>query len=430
MWRSVASNAITLFIVVLVMLAGLLAWGKRQYEGPGPLAEAACVKVEKGASLGAVSQTLERQGVVSDARIFRIGADYTEQGKGLKFGNYLVPPASSMGQVLDILTAGGQSTCGREVNFRIGVAKAEIILRDLDPAQNRFVEVASFEPSTEAAPKAYLDAQADGDLRYRITLAEGVTSWQVVEELKRADFLDGTVAARPEEGSLSPDSYEVTKGADRAGLIADMQKRQSATLAELWATRAEGLPYKTPEEALVMASIVEKETGIPEERPRVASVFVNRLEKGMKLQTDPTVIYGVTKGEGVLGRGLRQSELRRQTPYNTYVVAGLPPTPIANPGRLSIEAALDPDKTGDLYFVADGSGGHAFAATLAEHNANVARWRAIEAGQGRTAQRACRATERARLTRAVAASVGRSGISRARRPDRTTQTLTPRAPSP
>ncbi len=382
MWRSVASNALTLFIVALVMLAGLLAWGKRQYEGPGPLAEATCVKVDKGASLGTVSQTLARQGVVSDARIFRIGADYTEKGQGLKFGSFLVPPQSSMAEVLGILTEGGQSTCGAEVNFRIGIAKAEIILRELDPAQNRYVEVASFEPSTEAAPKAYLDATGEADMRYRITLAEGVTSWQVLEELKRADFLDGTIAARPAEGSLSPDSYEVTKGADRADLIADMQKRQSAVLADLWAARAQGLPYKTPEEALVMASIVEKETGIPEERKHVASVFVNRLEKGMKLQTDPTVIYGVTKGEGVLGRGLRQSELRRETPYNTYVVAGLPPTPIANPGKLSIEAALNPDTTPDIYFVADGTGGHAFSATLAQHNANVAKWRAIEAGQG------------------------------------------------
>jgi UPF0755 protein len=139
------------------------------------------------------------------------------------------------------------------------------------------------------------------------------------------------------------------------------------------------LPYKTPEEALVMASIVEKETGVPEERKRVASVFLNRLAQGMRLQTDPTVIYGITKGEGVLGRGLRQSELRRATPWNTYVIEGLPPTPIANPGRLSIEAALNPETTDYLFFVADGTGGHVFATTLAEHNANVAKWRAIEA---------------------------------------------------
>ena len=158
-----------------------------------------------------------------------------------------------------------------------------------------------------------------------------------------------------------------------------MEENQAQILAELWQARAEGLPFDTPEEAMVLASIVEKETGVPEERRQVASVFVNRLERGIRLQTDPTVIYGVTNGQGALGRGLRQSELRRETPYNTYVIDGLPPTPIANPGRASIEAALNPDATDYLYFVADGTGGHAFAETLAEHNENVARWRAIEA---------------------------------------------------
>jgi UPF0755 protein len=161
--------------------------------------------------------------------------------------------------------------------------------------------------------------------------------------------------------------------------------RQTADLAEAWAARAEGLPYKTPEEAMIMASIVEKETGIPEERQQVASVFINRLAQGMKLQTDPTVIYGITKGEGILGRGLRQSELRRETPWNTYVIDGLPQTPIANPGQAAIEAALNPDTTKYLFFVADGTGGHAFAETLEAHNENVAKWRAIEAERGEEA---------------------------------------------
>jgi UPF0755 protein len=383
MWRAIASNALTLFIVLLVMAAGLLAWGRKEYSGPGPLTDAACVKVDRGASLSSVSRTLESNGVVSDARIFRIGADYSGKGTGLKFGSYLVPAGASMAEVLDIVTAGGQSTCGREVNFRIGIASADVILRELDPASNRYVEVVSFDPTADAAPEAYVNAVDDKDLRYRVTLAEGVTAWQVVEMLRRAEFLDGTVAERPDEGSLAPDSYEVVRGGDRAALIAAMQDKQSKAVAELWAERAEGLPYATPEEALIMASIVEKETGIPEERKQVASVFVNRLRKGMKLQTDPTVIYGVTKGEGILGRGLRQSELRRETPYNTYVIDGLPPTPIANPGRLSIEAALHPDDTPFVFFVADGSGGHAFAETLEEHNANVVKWRAIEAEQGK-----------------------------------------------
>ena len=382
MWRSVASNALTLFIVGLIAAAGALAWGRKQFTGPGPLVASVCVKVEKGASLSAVSRSLEDQGAVSDARIFRIGADYSEKAAGLKFGSYLVPPGSSMQSVLDILTAGGQSTCGREVNYRIGVTSSQIVLRELDPADNRYVDVVAFDPVAEAAPAVYVDAAADGDLRWRITLAEGVTSWQVVESLKRADFMEGTVAAVPLEGSLAPDSYEVDKGGDRATLLAAMQESQKLILAGLWDDRAEGLPYKTPEEALIMASIVEKETGVPEERKQVASVFLNRIAQGMKLQTDPTVIYGLTKGEGALGRGLRQSELRRETPYNTYVIDGLPPTPIANPGKLSIEAALNPDTTPFIFFVADGSGGHAFATTLEEHNVNVAKWRKLEAAQG------------------------------------------------
>ncbi|MFT6119249.1 MAG: UPF0755 protein [Yoonia sp.] len=158
-----------------------------------------------------------------------------------------------------------------------------------------------------------------------------------------------------------------------------MTSAQSQILAEAWAGRADGVPLASPEEALILASIVEKETGVAEERRQVASVFVNRLNQGMRLQTDPTVIYGITQGEGILGRGLRQSELRRETPWNTYVIPALPPTPIANPGRASIEAALNPDSTPFIFFVADGTGGHAFATTLADHNRNVQVWRAIEA---------------------------------------------------
>ena len=384
MWRSVASNALTLFIVVLVVASGLLAWGRQAYSGPGPLADAICFKVEKGASLGQVSRALQTEGAVSDARIFRMGANYSAKATALKFGSYLLPAKASMGQVLAALTDGGQSTCGREVNFRISVAKAEVVLRELDPVSNRYEEVVKFDPAVDAVPAEYLDAAQASDLRWRVTLAEGVTSWQVVDALKRADFLEGAVDAVPAEGSLSPDSYEVEKGSLRADLVAEMTLRQAANLAGLWAARADGLPYDTPEQALIMASIVEKETGIPEERKQVASVFINRLRDGMKLQTDPTVIYGLTKGEGLLGRGLRQSELRRETPWNTYVIDGLPPTPIANPGRLSIEAALNPDTTRFIFFVADGSGGHAFAETLAQHNENVTKWRAIEAQQGLT----------------------------------------------
>jgi UPF0755 protein len=382
MWRSVASNALTLFIVILVVAAGILAWGREEFRGPGPLTDAICFRVERGASLSAVSRALEAQGAVSDARIFRIGADYSESASGLKFGSYLVPQGASMREILVLLTAGGQSTCGREVNFRIGVTSADVVLRELDPVTNRYVEVVKFDPAIDAAPQGYVDVAQDPDLRFRVTLAEGVTSWQVVESLKRADFLTGDIAGVPPEGSLAPDSYDVASGGARADLLVRMTEAQKQTLALLWAARAEGLPYASADEALIMASIVEKETGIADERPQVASVFVNRLARGMRLQTDPTVIYGVTNGEGSLGRGLRQSELRRSTPFNTYVIDGLPPTPIANPGRLSIEAALNPATTPYIFFVADGSGGHAFAVTLQEHNENVARWRAIEAQQG------------------------------------------------
>ena len=378
MWRSVASNALTLFVVLLAVAAGVLAWGRKEFTGPGPLADAVCIKVERGASLAQISRVLETRGAVTDARIFRIGADYADRSDDLKFGSYLVPPGASMSQVLEIVTAGGQSTCGREANFRIGVTGADIVLRELDPATDSYVEVVKFDV-TQPAPAAYVDAAGEDDLRWRVTLAEGVTSWQVVDSLRRADFLTGEIAAVPAEGTLAPDSYEVTRGADRAALIAEMEALQARVLADLWAARAEGLPYASPEEALIMASIVEKETGIAAERRLVASVFLNRVAQGMRLQTDPTVIYGITKGEGALGRGLRQSELRRETPYNTYVIDGLPPTPIANPGQLSIEAALNPESSDYLFFVADGTGGHVFAVTLAEHNANVAKWRAIEA---------------------------------------------------
>jgi UPF0755 protein len=178
---------------------------------------------------------------------------------------------------------------------------------------------------------------------------------------------------------LSPKSYEVRQGDDRTALLLRMQAAQKADVREAWAERTDGLPLASEEDVLILASIIEKETGVSGERSMVASVFINRLNRGMPLQTDPSVIYGITKGERSLGRGLRKSELRKNTPWNTYLNKGLPPTPIANPGRKSIGAAVNPAETDFVYFVADGSGGHAFAKTLKEHNKNVAKWRAIEA---------------------------------------------------
>lgn len=387
MWRNIVSNFLTLLVLVLVGLAGLVAWSKSQYEQPGPLTEAICLRVESGAKFKDVSEELRAKGAISSAYIFRAGADYAEKTGKLKIGSYLIEPRSSMVGIVDEITRGGPSSCGTELNFRIGVNGQQMILRELDPASGEYVERAKFDPKAEAAPEGFAQDAGKADVRLRVTLAEGATSWQVVEALKSADFLKGSVKELPAEGSLSPDSYEVKRGSDVNALIAEMEVRQAATLAEAWAGRAEGLPYETPEQALVMASLVEKETGVAEERTRVASVFVNRIEQGIKLQTDPAVIYGVTKGQGVLGRGLRQSELRKETPYNTYVIDGLPPTPICNPGKAAIEAALHPDSTPYLFFVADGTGGHAFAETLEEHNKNVAKWREIEAqkAQGATA---------------------------------------------
>ena len=382
MWRSIASNALTLFIVILVAMAALVAWGRNEFVAPGPLAGPICLEVERGASLSAVSRNLEERGAITDARIFRMGAEYSDRADDLKFGSYMVPTAASMSQVLEAITASGKSTCGRDLNFRIGITAADVILSELDLASNSYTEVARFDAGVDPLPPEYLQVSDDPALVFRITVAEGVTSWQIVDALKKADFLQGSLETVPPEGSLAPGGYEVERGTERGALIAEMTEKQAALLAEAWAGRAEGLPYDTPEEAMIMASIIEKETAVAEERGQVASVFINRLQQGMRLQTDPTVIYGITKGEGALGRGLRQSELRRETPYNTYVIDGLPPTPIANPGADAIKAAMNPESTDYLFFVADGTGGHAFAETLDEHNDNVARWRAIEAEQG------------------------------------------------
>lgn len=378
MWKHIVANALTLFIVGLVVLGGFLAWAQSQYRAEGPLEAPICLQVESGSNMRQVSRSLEARGAVRYGAIFRTGADYSGKSGQLKAGSFLVPADASMEEIVEIVTAGGRSTCGTEVVFRVGVASQEIEVRELDPSTNRFAVISEFDPA-EDTDEIYAEVRAEADTRYRVALAEGATSWQVVEALKSADFLEGSVEDVPPEGSLAPDSYEILAGTNRAGLLAEMASKQSARLEEAWQNRSESLPIDTPEEALILASIIEKETGVPEERVTVASVFVNRLQQGMRLQTDPTVIYGVTKGQGVLGRGVRQSELRDDNPWNTYVIDGLPATPIANPGIASLEAAVNPEATDYLFFVADGSGGHAFANTLSEHNENVAKWREIEA---------------------------------------------------
>ena len=382
MWRHIASNALSLFVVILVVVGGVIAWGKVQFSRAGPLTQAICLRVERGAIMGRVSDDLVAVGAITSGYIFSVGADYSKKNSALKHGNHYVPERASMAEIVEIVTRSGASTCGTEVNFRVGVNSSVVHVRELDPATNRFVEVVVFSPTDGEASARYEQVRNDADTRYRVTLAEGATSWQIVNALRAVDFLDGEVGEVPGEGSMAPDSYEVTAGADRAELLERMQAAQAIRLQEAWQNRSDGLPIDSAEEALILASIVEKETGLPAERAQVASVFVNRLRRGMPLQSDPTVIYGVTNGQSVLGRGLRQSELRRVTPYNTYLIDGLPPGPIANPGLDALEATLNPADTGFIFFVADGSGGHAFAATLAEHNRNVAAWREIEASRG------------------------------------------------
>ena len=379
MWRSIASNALTLIAVVLFLGAGLVLWGERSYRAAGALDRPVCVSVPRGDTMRALSARLEDDGVISSGLIMRLAADYGGMSGDLKAGNFLIEPGASIADVVAKVTGDGISDCGTVVTLRIGVNAARADVLEFSSETGGMEVAAEIDLPAEEMPEIYRAAVSDPITEYNVITAEGVTSWQVVQALEGFDVLSGAIEETPAEGSLAPGGYTVRRGGDRAELIAEMQAAQAEILAAAWAARAPGLPLESEEEALILASIIEKETGVGAERRRVASVFVNRLERGMRLQTDPTVIYGITEGRGVLGRGLRQSELREATPWNTYVIDGLPPTPIANPGRAAIEAAVTPASTDDLFFVADGTGGHAFAETLAEHNRNVARWREIEA---------------------------------------------------
>lgn len=333
------------FLLLLVVLAGLAMgglgyWVWEKFNAPGPLAEDTFVTIDQGDGLNAIAGKLREAGVISrddlfnlgvldDATIFKLGTRYLESQAKLKAGEYKVPARSSMKQVMDLLVSGKV-------------------------------------------------------IQYSVTVPEGRTSQMVLRILNADPTLTGELRAAPAEGTLLPETYLFTRGATRADVLRRMEKDHRELAEKLWASRKADLPYDTLEEAVILASIVEKETGVASERPQVASVFVNRLRKGMKLQSDPTIIYGLTGGEP-LGRGIRKSELEKATPYNTYVIDGLPPTPICNPGRASLEAVINPPDTDYLFFVADGTGGHAFAATLDEHNENVRKWREIEAQRAREA---------------------------------------------
>jgi UPF0755 protein len=348
MMRHVAANALTLIIVLLVVGFGVVTWAQRQYRAPGPLTSEIEIQVERGESLTSVTEKLAEAGAIGNPTLFRVAARYDELDAGLRYGDYRIPAGASMREILELLNRGGN------------------VIR-------------------------------------QIVVPEGLTSWQVVELLKQQPELEGEIAEVPPEGSLAPAGYDFQRGEQRQAIIDRMREEQAEILAAAWAARAPDLPLESPEELLTLASIVEKETGVPEERPLVASVFVNRLRQGMRLQTDPSVIYGITGGQGPLGRGIRASELATVTPYNTYAIVGLPPTPIANPGKAAIEAAANPEESDFLYFVADGSGGHAFARTLEEHNANVAAWRRIEA------QRAAEERERQAAAEAAGLVEGEAG---------------------
>lgn len=380
MWKSVAANGMSFLIVVLIALAGAISWGQKEFRAQGPLAEAVFFEVPRGASLRRVSEELAAAGIVSSAMLFRLGADYAEMAGGLRFGNYEIPARASMEEVLAIVTTGGPSSFRYTATYVLRLdGTGELRLRERVPATGEVVALADF-AYEDGVPEIYAALVAEGaPVAYRVSVPEGLTSWQIVEGLRAADFLSGEIAEVPPEGMLAPDTIEVRRGQDRQEIVDRMLSAQEAILAAAWENRQDGLPLANAQEALILASIIEKETSVPDERRLVSSVFINRLNRGMRLQTDPTVIYGITRGQGVLGRGIRASELRAETPWNTYVISGLPPTPIANPGRAAIEAAVNPEDTALIFFVADGTGGHAFAETLEEHNRNVAVWRRIEA---------------------------------------------------
>ncbi|AKS46497.1 UPF0755 protein [Octadecabacter temperatus] len=385
MWKHIAANALTFLIVAMFLFGGVIVWGTNEYSAEGPLDQAICLQVTPGSNMRIVSESLAEQDAISSPSIFRMGVDYSGKASALKAGSFLVPEGASMSEIVDIVTQGGQSTCGTEIVYRVGVTRVVAQVRELDPATGRFVELASFEPSeVEETPAEYTETREANDTQYRVVISEGVTSWQIVQALNSLEFMDGSVSEIPAEGMLAPNSYQVRPGDSVAELLTDMEAAQARILATAWAERADGLPLASPEEALILASIIEKEASTSDERFDVASVFVNRLNQGMRLQTDPTVIYGVTQGQGVLGRGLRQSELRAENPWNTYVISGLPATPIANPGADTIRAALNPADTDFIFFVAktlNPRDGHNFAVTLDEHNANVAIYRELEAAR-------------------------------------------------
>jgi UPF0755 protein len=320
-------DGLVTFVFLLACLGvGVFYWLKVQFDQPGPLATSTVFVVPKGEGVSAIAERLEQDSVIDDRRVFMTSILYFMYLKGqgsLKAGEYEFRKSASMRQVLDTLVEGKS-------------------------------------------------------LEHKVTLAEGLTSYQIVQKLIAHPELHGEITEIPPEGSLLPDTYRFGREDTRQDIIDRMQAAHKKFIAKVWETRDPEIVVTTPEEAVILASIVEKETGRADERPLIASVFENRLRKNMRLQSDPTIIYGLVGGKGALDHPIQQDELDRETGYNTYKINGLPPTPIANPGRAAIEAVLRPAKTKDLYFVADGTGGHVFATSLEEHNKNVFKWRKVE----------------------------------------------------
>ncbi|MER8749572.1 endolytic transglycosylase MltG [Mesorhizobium sp. M1050] len=322
-------NFVISSVMLMVLAAGVAVYfGKQEFTEPGPSANGDTFLVKPNTGVQDIADQLERRGLVSDARIFRLGVRAFGNDSALKAGEYEIKPRASMRDIMELLKSGKS-------------------------------------------------------VMYSLTVPEGLTVEQALQRIADETALSGDMPATiPSEGSLATDTLRFTRGATRQQMIDKLLADQKKLVDDVWQRRAPDLPLANVEEFVTLASIVEKETGKGDERSRVAAVFLNRLAKGMRLQSDPTIIYGLFGGKGKpADRPIYQSDIQKQTPYNTYLINGLPPTPIANPGRAALEAVANPSKTDDLYFVADGNGGHVFAATLEEHNENVARYRALQKKQ-------------------------------------------------
>jgi UPF0755 protein len=319
---------LTLVVVAVVGAGGAIFFGKMQFEREGGLDQARSVTIERGTDVAGIADLLQRAGAISSKWIFIAGVWFSGEQGNLKAGEYLVPAHASMRQIMESMVAGR-------------------------------------------------------GILYSIAIPEGLTSKQIVERINGDDILTGTIAEVPPEGSLLPETYKFSRGDTRENVLNRMRRERDRVITDIWNRRANDLPISTVEELVVLASIVERETSLADERSRVAAVFINRLRLNMRLQSDPTVIYALFGGDGKPpGFMLSRADLDTQSPFNTYVADGLPPSPIGNPGRASLEAVANPSRTRDLFFVADGTGGHAFAESYEEHLRNVARWRDVNGAGG------------------------------------------------